>query len=166
MIDKGRNDLRLNKKCFNCGKKGHYTKDCCSSTSNKKKLVAEESTEEGKYTSWKRNQAKAFTARLIPTINDSDADFYLVGWAFMTQKADSKGKWYLDSYASRYIYNSYERFSSNLQIKTCEYFMANRNIITSTQVIIIILPLKNRLELILFNVIYAPECDSNLISLS
>ena len=84
----------------------------------------------------------------------------------MTQKADSKGKWYLDSYASRYIYNSYERFSSNLQIKTCEYFMANRNIITSTQVIIIILPLKNRLELILFNVIYAPECDSNLISLS
>ena len=33
-------------KSFNCGKKGHYAKDCCSFISNKKK--SEESTEETK----------------------------------------------------------------------------------------------------------------------
>ena len=49
MIDKRRSDSRSNEECFNCGKKGHYTKDCCSSTSNKKKPVVEESRKEDKY---------------------------------------------------------------------------------------------------------------------
>ena len=39
--------------CFNYGKKDHYAKDCCSSTSNKRK--PEESTEEAKCSRWKRN---------------------------------------------------------------------------------------------------------------
>lgn len=42
-----KSDARPNEKWFNCGKKGHYAKDCCSSNSNKRKQV-EESIEEAK----------------------------------------------------------------------------------------------------------------------
>lgn len=38
--------FRINKECFNFGKKGYYTKDCYSSTQNKRK--PEESSEEPK----------------------------------------------------------------------------------------------------------------------
>lgn len=44
------------KKCFNCGKKGHYAKNYCFFISNKRKL--EKSMEEAKRSQWKRNQAK------------------------------------------------------------------------------------------------------------
>lgn len=41
------------KKYFNCGKKGHYAKNCCFFISNKRKL--EKSMEEAKRFQWKRN---------------------------------------------------------------------------------------------------------------
>lgn len=37
---------KINKECFNYGKKGHYAKDCCFSTLNKRK--SEESSEKAK----------------------------------------------------------------------------------------------------------------------
>lgn len=43
-----KSNSRPNKKCFNYGKKGHYAKNCRSSTSNKRKLV-EELIEEAKH---------------------------------------------------------------------------------------------------------------------
>ena len=73
---------KANEKCFNCGKKGHYAKDC--HPSNKKK--PEESAEEAKRTQWKRNQAnKAAAARLTKDHDDSDVESYLAGKVFMTR---------------------------------------------------------------------------------
>lgn len=42
-----RNNFGKNEECFNCEKRGHYTKDFHGSMSNKEKL--EESTKETKY---------------------------------------------------------------------------------------------------------------------
>ena len=65
--------------CFNCGKKGHYAKDYCSSTSNKRK--PEESMKEAQYSQWKRNQTKAARSN---EQDDSDPELYPASQAFMT----------------------------------------------------------------------------------
>lgn len=69
-----------NKKCFNYGKKSHYTKNC--HILNKKK--PENSLEKAKHAKWKKNKAKAIAARLIINHNKFDAKPYLVSQVFMT----------------------------------------------------------------------------------
>ena len=45
-----RSDSRQNEECFNCGRKGYYTKDCHSSTRNfTKRKSVEKSIEEAKW---------------------------------------------------------------------------------------------------------------------
>ena len=66
---------KTNEECFNCGKKGHYTRDC--HTSNKRK--PEESLEEAKCARWKKNQAIAAAARSTNDHDDSDAEPYPAG---------------------------------------------------------------------------------------
>ena len=148
-------------KCFNCGKKGHYTQDCRSSTLNKRKPEA--STEEAKHSRWKRNQAKAARSN---EQDDSDPEPYPAGWAFITRKVDEdqSEEWYLDSCASRHISNNRERFA-DLRPKSYKFVTARGTIIRSSQVGTIILPIENGLQLTLSNVAFTPECDSNLISL-
>ena len=81
---------KTNKKCFNCGKKGHYAMDC--HTLNKKR--PEESLEEAKHAWWKKNQAKAVAAMSTTDHNDSDAEPYPAGQAFMTRTDERQsGMW-------------------------------------------------------------------------
>ena len=72
--------------------------------------------------------------------------------------------WYLDSYSSRYIYNSKEKFVE-LWPKIYEFVIARGTIIRSNQVRIIIFSIINGIQLILSNIAFASECDSNLIFL-
>ena len=152
---------KLGEECFNCRKKDHYTKDCSSSISNKGK--SEESTEEAKRSQWKRNQAKAARSNKQ---DDSDPEPYPAGRAFMTREVDEdqSEEWYLDSYASRHICNNRERFA-DLRPKSYTFVTAEGTIIRSSQGETIILPLENGLQLTLSNVVFTPQCDSNLISL-
>lgn len=152
---------KTNEECFNCGKKGHYARNC--HTSNKRK--PEESLEEAKRARWNKNQAKATAVRSTTDHDDSDAEPYPAGRAFMTRTDEGQsGVWYLDSCASRHICNSQEKFT-DLHPKTYEFVTADGEIIRSEQVGTVILPLENGSQLTLSNVAYAPECDSNLISL-
>ena len=84
----------------------------------------------------------------------------------MTRKIDEDQSevWYLDSCASRHICNSKEKFAE-LWPKTYKFVTAGGIIIKSNQVRTIILFLINEIQLTLSNIIFAPECDSNLISL-
>ena len=147
--------------CFDCGKKGHYAKDCHSSTSSKKKL--EKSTAEANRSQWKKNQAKSAISN---EQDDCDSEPYPAGQAFMTLEVneDQSEEWYLDSCASRHIFNNCERFA-DLRSKSYKFVTAGGTIIRSSQVGTITLPLKNGLHLILSNVAFTPECDSNLIFL-
>ena len=43
-----RSDSRLNEEYFNCEKEGHYTRDCCSSSLDKRKII-EELSEKAKH---------------------------------------------------------------------------------------------------------------------
>lgn len=76
--------LKLGKKCFNCGKKSYYAKDCCSPISNKRK--PEKSSEEVQYTRWKKNQAKV--VRLITNYKGYDLKIYLASQAVTTRIID------------------------------------------------------------------------------
>ena len=92
---------KVNEECFNYGKKGHYTKDCHPSNKRKPK----ESAKEAKRTWCKRNEAnKAAAGRSTTDHDDSDAEPYPAGKAFMTRtiSADKEWSevWYLGSCAS------------------------------------------------------------------
>ena len=82
----------------------------------------------------------------------------------MTHEIDKRREWYLDPYASRYIYNNHKSFS-NLQSKLDKFVTIGRNIIRLNQVKIVTLPLENNLELILSNVADTLKCNFNLILL-
>ena len=152
---------KTNKECFNCRKKGYYARDCY--TSNKRK--PEESLKKAKRARWKKNQAKAAAARPTTDHNNSNAKPYPAGRAFMTHTdKNQSGMWYLDSCASRHICNSQEKFA-DLRPKTYEFATAGGDIFRSEQVRTVILLLENGSQLTFCNVAYAPECDSNLISL-
>ena len=84
----------------------------------------------------------------------------------MTQEVDENQleEWYLDSCASKHIYNNCERFA-DLQPKSYKFVIARGTIIRSSQVGTIILLRENGLQLTLSNVAFTPVCNSNLISL-
>ena len=123
------NRPKINKECFNCKKKGHYARDCHAQSSNKRK--PKELLEEAKRAWWKKNQqAKAAATRSIINYDDSDVELYLAGRAFMTRTANKEqlGVWYLDSYASRHICNSKDKFA-DLRVRTYKFVTARRDII-------------------------------------
>lgn len=113
----------------------------------------------------KKNQAKV--ARSITDYKDFDPKLYLAGQTFITCAINKKQFeiWYLDLSMSRYICNNQEKFV-DLWAKTYKFVTARRDIIRSEQVETIILPLENSSQLILTNIAYTPDYNSNLIFFS
>lgn len=82
----------------------------------------------------------------------------------MACEVDEGREWYLDFCASKHICNSHESFS-DLQLKSYKFVTTSKNIIRLNQIGAVIFPFENGLDLILSNIAYALEYDSNLISL-
>lgn len=155
---------RTTEECFNCGKRGQYAKDCRSAT--KRKPEDEKAAEEMKRARWNRNRAaeKAAAARSADQ-DDSDAEPYPAGRAFMIRHSSSKPNdtWYLDSCASKHICKNRELFS-DLRPKNYEFITAGGEVIRSREVGTVYFSLQSG-KMTLLNVAYTPKCDSNLISL-
>lgn len=78
---------RLNKEYFNCGKKGHYTRDCLGHTNSKKKAKDEKTKQEAKCVRQKKNQTptnKITTTRSNVPDEKLDNDFYSAESTFIT----------------------------------------------------------------------------------
>ena len=122
---------RSTEECFNCGKRGHYAKDCRSSS--KRKPDDEKAAEEAKRTRWTRNRAveKAAAARSTDQ-DESDLEPYPAGRAFMIKHPNPSleliDAWYLDSCASRHICKNRDLFS-DLRPKNFEFITAGRELI-------------------------------------
>ena len=153
--------LKPGEKCFNYGKKGHYAKDCHSSTLNKRK--SKELTKKAKHSWWKRNLAKIARSN---EQDNSNPKPYLASQAFMTQKIDEdqSKEWYLDSCTSRHICHNCER-SADFCPKSYEFVIVGGTIIKSCQVETITLLFENGLQLTLSIITFIPKYDSNLVSL-
>lgn len=76
-----------------------------------------------------------------------------------------KGTWYLDSCASRHLTNNKDLFIDDLQPKCLDFTTARGQILRAESIGTIAIPLANGSSIELRNVVYAPDCDSNLISL-
>ena len=157
---------RSTKECFNCGKRGHYAKDC--RTSLKRQPDDEKAVEEAKQTWWTRNRAvkKVATARSTDQ-DESDLKLYSTGRAFMIKQPNPRFElidtWYLDSCASRHICKNRDLFS-DLQPKNFEFITVGGEFIWSQKVGTVHLSFQSG-KMTLLNVTYTPKCDFNLILL-
>ena len=152
------------KECFNCRKRGHYTKDY--HFTSKRKLDNGKAIEKAKQTWWNRSQvAEKTVVTWAANKDDLDCKPYSANRVFMTTYSSNEPNttWYLDSYFLRHIYKNRELFL-DLQLKNYKFIMARGEIIRFWEVRIVYFFLQNR-KMTLFNVANIPKCDSNLISL-
>lgn len=82
----------------------------------------------------------------------------------MIREEDEEIEWYLNSYISRYICNSYKSIL-HLQIRSYKFVTTSGNIIRSNKVEIIIFYFENNSKPTLSNIAYNPMYDSKLIFL-
>ncbi len=73
--------------------------------------------------------------------------------------------WYLDSCASRHLTNNKNLFVNDLRPKCLDFTTAGGQILRAEGIGTIAIPLSDGSSLRLRDVAYAPDCDSNLISL-
>ena len=156
--------IRSIKECYNCGKRGHYTKDCRSSL--KRKPNDEKAVEEAQQIRWTRNRVVEKAAAPRSTNQDeSDLKPYLAGKIFMIKHSNPSleliDAWYLDTCVSRYICKNRNWFS-DLRPNNFEFIITGGELIWSREVRIVHFSLQSR-KMTLLNVAYTPKCDSNLI---
>ncbi len=84
--------------------------------------------------------------------------------ATFLEKTSEKQTWYLDSEASRHLYNDRNLFS-NLQPMSIDFATAGKKIIRSEEICTVSIPLADRRSMELLNTALVQECGLNLISL-
>lgn len=99
--------------------------------------------------------------------DDSDSEPFRPGTAKMAVSMQPpRGVWYLDFCASRHLTNNKKLFvKDSPRPKSLDFTTAGGQIVCSESIGTIDIPLADGSSLGLNNVAYAPDCDSNLISL-
>lgn len=82
-----------------------------------------------------------------------------------TDQQAPKGVWYLDSCASRHLTNNKDLFINELRPKCLDFTTASGQTLRAESIGTIAIPLVDGSSIRFQGVAYAPECDSNLISL-
>lgn len=167
--------------CYNCHKLGHCGRDCPLPD---RRLIRSTQQQRGgrgggqsRGRTESRNELRApnrahQTAELSADQNDSDQEPFVpgpVGTAFMVrdqrlQKLEAESTWFLDSCASRHFCNDPSLFI-NKRAKSIDRVTAAGQIIRTEEIGTVSISLADGSKIELQNVVLAPGCDSNLISL-
>lgn len=115
-------------------------------------------------------QAKRNRANIATSTNDNDSnpEPFKPGMANMAKESRQqapKGVWYFDSCASRHLTNNRNLFIKELRPKCLDFTTAGGQTLRAESIGTIAIPLDDGSSIRLERVAYAPECDSNLISL-
>ena len=101
--------------------------------------------------------------------NDSNPKLFPLGQArttFMVKKLEKTTNltWFRDSCASRYLYNNWRLFI-NTHAKSIDFMITEGQIIKSGEIGTVLILLNRGITIEWKNIVLAPKCDSNLISL-
>lgn len=123
----------------------------------------------------KQRQAKQNRANIAALTEDnddedSDPEPFRPGKANMAKEKKNsqqppKGVWYLDFCASRHLTNNRDLFIKDLYPKCLNFTTTGGQILRAESIGTIAIPLADGSSIRLEGVVYAPECDSNLILL-
>ena len=158
-------------KCYNCQKYGHFGRDCKlpdqrsseqQSLNHRKKPRPEESTKQ------QPTRNRTYIAAATDDDDNSEPEPFRPGVANMVKESKMQAPrdiWYLNLCASRHLTNNKDLFIEELRPKCLDFTTAGSQILRAESIRTIIISLADRSSLKLRNVAYAPDCDSNLISL-
>lgn len=151
---------KSNEKYFHYSKKEYYMRDYHSGLNWKSK--DKKTVEKAKRAPWQRRQKKkkAVVTQSWSSLqvhnNDDDSKIYPSGKAIITKETNkSLEACYLDSCASRHIYNN-KLFFSDLHLKSYKFVIAGGEIIRSDEMGTIHFHNRNRVTITLNNVTYIP----------
>ena len=186
--DKGAPKRKANSddECYNCHRLGHFGRDCSLPDRRLNRTNQQSRREE----SWRGdsrrgpqsggrsttpNRAHQASENKTKHEDDSDPEPFApgpVGTAFIVKEQQglqrisrSSSSWFLDSCASRHLCND-RRLFTNTRAKSIDFITAAGQVIRTEEIGPVSIPLVDGTTIELHNVALAPECDSNLISLS